>query len=377
MHIACTQENLLQGLNMVSHIAGNNVNLPVLGNVLLKTEAGSLHISSTNLEMSVNCTVRGKVEKEGEYSVPAKLLLSYVALLPSGKVELVLTEEGLEVRAGEQETVMKGLPASEFPLLPKLTKGAGFTVKATDFRRTLSQVVFAVSPSQSRPELGGVFCFFGDPSHQGMAGFVATDSYRLAERMMPYGGNGATVRAIVPSKALVEAGRILGAYKDELGMPEEAELSFTENQLVVTYGNVELISRLLEGNFPDYQAFIPQQFKTEIVVNRIELKKAVSAASLFSRQGIHDIHFTFDPAHGTCTIKSADQGTGKTKTTLKGKVTGEDNAVTLNYQYLNQGLDQIASDEVRIRQIDAMNPLLVVPEGSSEGYRYIVMPIRQ
>jgi len=377
MHIACTQENLLQGLNMVGHIAGNNVNLPVLGNVLLKTEAGSLRISSTNLEMSVNCTVRGKVEQEGEYSVPAKLLSSYVSLLPSGKVELVVTEEGLEVRSGEQETVMKGLPATEFPLLPKLTKGEGYTLKAVEFRRALGQVVFAVSPSQSRPELGGVYCFFGDPTQPGLAGFVATDSYRLAERMLPYAGSSASVRAIVPAKALAEIGRILGAYKDELGMPEEAQLNFTDNQLVLTYGNVELISRLLEGSFPDYRAFIPQNFKSEIVLSRLELKKAVSAASLFSRQGIQDIHFSFNAADGTCTIKSADQGTGKTKTVLKGKITGEDNAVTLNYQYLNQGLDQMAADEVCIKQIDAMNPLLVVPEGSAEAYRYIVMPIRQ
>ena len=377
MRIACTQENLLQGLNIVGHVAGNNANLPVLGNVLLQTESGSLKISSTNLEMSVTCTVRGKIEQEGAYSVPAKLLLSYISLLPSGKVELVVTEEGLEVRSGDQETVIKGMAASEFPLLPKLTKEKGFLLNAGEFKRALGQVVFAVSPSQSRPELGGVYCFFGDPANAGLVGFVATDSYRLAERLMPYTGSTASVRAIVPARALVEAGRILGAYKDELGVPEEAELAFTENQVVMSYGNVEMISRLLEGNFPDYRAFIPQNFKTEVVLNRVELKKAVSAASLFSRQGIQDIHFAFDPDSGACTIKSADQGTGKTKTVLKGAVTGETNGVTLNYQYLNQGLDQMSSDDVRIRQIDAMNPLLVVPEGSKENYRYIVMPIRQ
>src|SRR5260221_6796625 len=112
MHFACTQENLIQGLNLVGHVAGKNVNLPVLGNVLLKTEGGSLKLSTTNLEMAVNCTVRGKVEVEGEYSVPAKLFLDYVALLPTGKVELVLKEEGLEVRAGEQETILRGMSAS-------------------------------------------------------------------------------------------------------------------------------------------------------------------------------------------------------------------------------------------------------------------------
>ncbi len=377
MHIACTQENLLQGLNIVNHIAGSNVNLPVLGNVLLKTEAGSIQVSCTNLEMFVTCTIRGKIEKEGEYSVPAKLLTSFISLLPSGKVDLVLTDEGLEVRSGEQETVIKGMPSSEFPLLPKLTKGDGYTIKAQDLRRALGQVAFAVSPSQSRPELGGIYCFFGNSEHAGLAGFVATDSYRLAERFVLYGGSKEAVQAIVPVKAMNEVARILGAYKDELGTPEEAKLSFTDNQFVLSYGNVELISRLLEGKFPDYQAFIPQNFKTESVLERVELKKAVSAASLFSRQGIHDIHFGFDPVSGACTIRSADQGTGKTKTVLKGKISGEENVVTLNYQYLNQGLDQMSSEEVRIKQIDAMNPLLILPEGSDEKYRYIIMPIRQ
>ena len=110
---------------MVGHISGKNVNLPVLGNVLLKAEAGALKLSATNLEMAVNCTVRGKVEVEGEYSVPAKLFMDYISLLPPGKVELVLTEEGMEVKSGEQETVFKGIPANEFPLLPKLARDHG------------------------------------------------------------------------------------------------------------------------------------------------------------------------------------------------------------------------------------------------------------
>ncbi len=377
MKFACTQENLLQGLNMVSHVAGKNVNLPVLGNVLLKTESGSVKISSTNLEMAVNCTVRGKVEEEGEYSIPAKLFQDFISVLPSGKVELVLGEEGLEVRAGDQETVLKGMPASEFPLLPKLTKEKGYTFKTGDLRRAIGQVVFAVSASQSRPELCGVYCAFGDPGKVGSACLVATDSYRLAERLTPYTGGSGERRAIVPVRALLEVSRILGAYKDELGMPDEVEWSFTDNQLVVTYGNVELVTRLVEGNFPDYKPFIPQELKTEALLDRIELQKAVKAASLFARQGIFDVHLAFDPEAGTCTIASADQGTGKTKMVLKGKVTGEVNNVTVNYRYLADGIGAISSDEVKVGQVDAMNPLLLVPADDQEGYRYIVMPIRQ
>jgi DNA polymerase-3 subunit beta len=377
MKFACTQENLIQGLNMAGHVAGKNVNLPVLGNILLKTEAGSLKLSATNLEMAVNCTVRGKVEVEGEYSVPAKLFMDYVSLLPAGKVELVLTEEGLEVKSGEQETVLKGIPANEFPLLPKLAKDHGYSLPSTDLKRALSQVVFAVSTSQSRPELTGVACFFSPEGQEHKAIFVATDSYRLAERSLNCTGGGSAMRFIVPARALVEAMRILGAYKDELGIPESVNLNFTENQLVMGFGNVELISRLIEGSFPDYKQIIPQQFKTEAILNRAELQKAVRAASLFSKQGLFDVHISLDPEKGVCTVESADQGVGKTKTTIKGKVTGIANSVTLNFRYLGDGLAAMSGEQIMIRQIDSMNPLLVSPEGSNEAYQYIVMPIRQ
>lgn len=377
MHFACTQENLVQGLNLVGHITGKNVNLPVLGNVLLKTEAGSLRLSTTNLELAVNSTVRGKVEKEGEYSVPAKLFLDYVALLPSGKVELVLTEEGLEVRSDEQETVLKGMPANEFPVLPKLATNQPYEIKADDLKRAIGQVAFSVSTSESRPELMGVACFFGGAAGAGNVALAATDSYRLAERLVAVKGNAAEARLIVPARAFVEMSRILGSYKDELSMPETVQLSFTENQMVMSFGNVELVSRLIEGSFPDYKPLIPQNFKTEAVVSRVELQKAVRAASLFSRQGIFDIHLELNPDKGTCTVKSADQGTGKTKTALKAKVTGNENTVMLNYRYLMDGLASMMCEEVRLRQIDSMNPLLLTPEGSEEKYQYIVMPIRQ
>jgi DNA polymerase-3 subunit beta len=377
MNFACTQENLIQGLTLVSHVAGKNPNLPVLGNVLLKTDAGSLRLSTTNLDMAVNCTVRGKVEAEGEYTVPAKLFLDYVSLLPTGKVELILKEEGLEVRSGEQETVLRGVSAGEFPLLPRLATEGGYRLQVADARRAIGQVVIAVSTSESRPELAGVACFFGGPAGNGLVALAATDSYRLAERVVPCSGGGAEFKTIIPARACAEAARILGSYKDDLAMPEEAVFAFTENQMVMTFGNVELVSRLIEGSFPDYRQIIPQNIVTEAVVLRSELQKAVRAASLFSRQGLFDVHLAFDPEAGTCTVQSADQGTGKTKTMIKGTITGQANAVTLNFRYLNDGLAAMSSDRVRIKQVDAMNPVLVVPEEEGEKYRYIVMPIRQ
>ncbi|MDO8617804.1 MAG: DNA polymerase III subunit beta [Candidatus Uhrbacteria bacterium] len=378
MVFACTQENLLQGVQLVSHLPGKNVNLPVLSNVLLKTDGGNLTLSTTNLEMAVSTSVRGRVEEEGEFTVPAKLFLDYISLLPSGKVELVVKEDILEVCADEKSTKIKGIQASEFPLIPKLTKGGGYRLSAVKLRQAIGQVSFAVSTSESRPELSGVACFF----HGGSAGqnhlvMAATDSYRLAEKLVPLssGSGSAEMRCIVPARAIVEISRILSVYSDDLAMPEEAEWLLTDSQLVLTFGKVELVSRLIEGSFPDYQQIIPGQFRSVITVPRGELTKAIRAAALFARQGLFDVHFELAP-EGLLKVSSADTGTGSHTTTLKVAAGQEVNRVTLNSKYVLDGLAAMTSDTVLFQMIDAMSPVVIKPVGQ-EDFQYVVMPIRQ
>lgn len=377
MKVVCTQENLIQGLSIVSHVTGKSINLPILGNVLLKTEGGNLVCSATNLELAVSTLVRGKIEREGEYTVPAKLFQDYVSLLPQGKVELELVEEGLHVVASGQETIIRGIPAQEFPLIPKLAKSGGVTFPATDIKRTVGQIAFASSLSESRPELSGVACWFGGAVGKGMVAFVATDSYRLAERVLGVTNGSSDSKIIVPSRTMLEVSRILSSYKDELGTPEDMRWITTDNQLVVTFGNTELVSRLIEGSFPDYLQIIPDQFKTTAVLDRSDLQKAVKAASLFSRQGLYDVHIEVKPSEGTVSIFSADQGTGKTSSALHADISGEDTSLVVNFKYLSDGLTAISTQRVKLLLNDAMNPMLVLPEGGEEQYRYLVMPIRQ
>ncbi len=376
MNFACTQENLLQGLSLVSHISGKNANLPILGNVLLKTENGGLKLSTTNLEMAVSAMVRGRVEEQGEFTVPAKLLQDYISLLPSGKVELVLNGDSLEVKADGSTTSVRGMPSSEFPLIPRLAKEGGYRLRAEAFRSAIAQVAFAVSSSESRPELGGVACYFHGFDTPNKLTMAATDSYRLAERVTELESGSATTetKCIVPAKAMQEVARILTAYKDDVGMPDAVEWSLTESQMVVTYGSVELISRLIEGSFPDYRQIIPQEFKTTAEVARTELAKAIRAASLFSKQGLFDVHFEL--SEGALKVSSSDTGTGAHSTTLKVLTNGDATKVTMNYRYISDGLAAMGTDKVILRLIDGMNPVAVTP-AESEEYRYIVMPIRQ
>lgn len=377
MIFACTQENLLQGLSLVGHIAGKSANLPILANVLMKVEEGTLKLSTTNLEMAVSVIVRGRVDQPGEYTVPAKLLQDYVSLLPAGKVEMSVTEEGLKISADDKVTTIKGMPASEFPLIPKLAREGAYRFQAELLKQAIGQVAFAVSSSESRPELSGVSCVFHGEERPDTLLMAATDSYRLSERVvtMAQGGNTRSARCIVPARALGEIGRILTAYKDDVGVPEVVEWSITESQLVFSYGNVELVSRLIEGSFPDYRPLIPQQFKSTFTVPRVELAKAIRAASLFARQGIYDVLFEMKAPNGL-SISSSDSGTGAHTTVLKGQLEGEGNKVTLNFKYVSDGLAALGTDQVTIRMIDAFSPVVLSSE-KAEGFKYIVMPIRQ
>ena len=378
MKFSCTQENLIQGLSLVGHITGKNINLPVLGNVLIKAEKGAIQLHTTNLEMSISCAVRGKVDIEGEYSVPAKIFLDYISLLPSGKVEFELVEGGLEARSNEQETTLRGMPASEFPLLPNLSKNHTFKLKAEDMRRAISRVVFAVSMSESRPELSGVACFFNPANKPGKVALVATDSYRLAEHLVACGDSSRSANILVPAKAMSEIQRIISSYKNEIESPEDVLLSITDNQLVVTYGLVEMTTRLIEGAFPDYHNIIPTEFKTEAIMSRSEMQKAVRAASLFSKKEINDVHINFDPSTSSCLVESSDEGTGKTKSVVKGVVKGEANKVALNFKYISDGLGAFDSEKIKLSIIGSMSPIMILPaEGEDDAYRYLVMPIRQ
>ncbi|MFA5130564.1 MAG: DNA polymerase III subunit beta [Patescibacteria group bacterium] len=376
MKFTCTQENLVQGLSIVSHISGKSVNLPILGNVLLKTEGGNLKLSATNLEIAVSTLVRGKVEVDGECTVPAKLFLDYISLLPQGKVNLEYLEEGLRVEAQGQETIIRGMNSQEFPLIPRLAKSKTASCKAADVRRAILQVVFAASTSESRPELSGVACYFGGVAGQGNTAFAATDGYRLAERVIPFTGSAFDSVIIVPSRTMLEASRILTSYKDELGVPEDVEWALAENQLVMTYGNTELVSRLIEGAFPDYRNFIPSQFKSESLVDRSEIQKAVKSAALFSRQGFYDVHLHVSASDSSVSIHSADQGTGKTQSVIPAAVTGEDAELVVNFKYLSDALSALSTAKIKMNMNDAMSPMLVLPESGDEQYRCLVMPIR-
>ncbi|MFA5188195.1 MAG: DNA polymerase III subunit beta [Patescibacteria group bacterium] len=388
MKISCTQENLNQGLNIVSHIASKNTSLPILSNVLIKAEKGVLSFITTNLEMGINCLVRGKIEQDGSYTVSSKLFSDYINLLPNQKIEIELKDDFLQIKSADQDTKIKGNGSEEFPLIPQVEKKNPFSCKISDLLKALSQVLFAVSVSETRPEISGVYFNFSD----NFLTLTATDSYRLAEKKIRLKEKvKADKEVIIPARTIAELFRILSGYSagqemsgEETAASDQLQIYFEDNQVLFEFDSVELISRIIEGQYPNYKQIIPASHKTRAVVSIAEFIKAAKTAALFSRTGIYDINLEFKA--GKLIVSSTNSQLGENQTKIETKVEGEDNKIVVNFRYLLDGLQNSDSSDIIFEMTDNNNPCVLRPAESlnekkeaiaSEDYLYIIMPIKQ
>ena len=375
MKIFSLQENLKQGFFIVGHIAGKNVNLPILNNIMIKIEGGNIKMLATNLEIGIVTMVRGKIEKEGAYTVDAKIISECINLLPNKKVGLELKDGVLAVDSDNYKVKIRGQSAEEFPLIPEVDKKNYYSAPIEEFKKAVTQVMFAVSLSESRLELSGVMFNFNGA---GLT-LAATDSYRLAEKNIKIKTNNREEKKIiVPAKTLQELIRILSGLQASALAAEDQGIKFylSENQILFTCGSTELVSRLIEGQYPDYQQIIPTTSKTKAISQRAELIRAVKLASLFSKTGINDINLDFPKGKNQVVVSSVSGQTGENVTSLEAKVSGEDNGIVVNYRYLLDGLNNIDSELVRLEIVDGNTPCLLKSDKETD-YLYIIMPIKQ
>lgn len=378
MKFSCTRDNLYQGLSIVSHGTGKNVNLPILQNVLIKAEGGTISLTTTNLEIATNCAVRGKVDEPGEFTVPAKLFFDYVSLLPNENILITTDGTVLAVACGNNKTKINGLSSTDFPLVPHVQGDQAYQIPVEGLRQALSRVLFAVATNEARPELTGVSIEIRPTQTGAEAVFAATDSYRLAEAIVPLPGQSLTERKmIIPAKTLGEVNRILSVFRDSVEAPSTIVLGLSENQALFSYGSVELVSRTIEGNYPDYRQIIPQQFQTQSVLDREDFTKAVKTASLFSKNGLFDVTLTFSPPEKQLEVKSLDADRGENVASCGAEINGVGNNVTLNFRYLLDGLAAVGTERVQFQMIDASNPCILKAQEDGMAYVYIIMPIKQ
>lgn len=377
MKISLLQENLKKSVFIVSHVAGKNVNLPILNNILIKAKNNNVSFIATDLEMGIVTNTRGKIEEEGEYTVGSKVFYDYIALLPNQKVSLEKDETSLKIQSENYQTSIKGMGSEDYPLIPQIDKNIYFKANINEFKNALSQVIFSVSASENRVELSGVlFSFEGDSLT-----LASTDSFRLSEKKIKISTNlkseGET-KIIVPAKTLQEVIRIISAVKDDNVEGSSKEITFyvSENQIMFELGGTELISKLIEGQYPDYGQIIPKALKTKATVSKKELIRAIKAASIFSKTGVNDINIDLPKDKNQLIISSTSSQTGDNISNLDATVTGDDNGVVVNHKFLLDGINAINTDSIVLDVVDNKTPCIVRSD-KDDGHTYVIMPIKQ
>ncbi|MGQ9479999.1 DNA polymerase III subunit beta [Chloroflexus sp.] len=374
MKLTCMQEDLKRGLAAVGHAVAGKSTLPVLANVLLATDEGRLKLTATNLEVGINRWISATITRDGAVAVPAKLLTDVVGGLPNDKVTLSLDQktQTLRVECGRFVSNIKGVDADEFPSLPTVSAQTPLVSLAAEvWQEAIDQVAFAAATDESRPILTGVLVRTRDQQ----VTLVAADGFRLAMRTIQLSAPVAhAVDCLIPARTLSELARIIGDTDAEVAMvytPGGSHVLFhTEN--------IEVVSRLIEGRFPDFERIIPQQYLTRMVLDSSELAKAVKLASFFAGSSQNVVKLKIEPASelapGRVVISANAAELGDNTSELDGSVTGEGGVIALNVRFLADAIAAVHSNQIAFEMQSAQSPAVFKPVGQ-DGYIHIVMPM--
>ena len=374
MKFSCTKENLAHALALVAGVASKNINLPILGNVLLKADGQKVEIICTNLELAIIVNLRSKIEASGSFTVPSRTLADFVNLLPDETVNLEVKENELVVTCGKSSTKIKGTAADEYPVIPSAEGDKGILLKADDLKEGLAQVVPAVARNDIRPELAGVFFGINTNGFDGLT-LAATDSYRLAEKKIKLIQGQSEKKIILPGRTAQEMVHILSLTGSEIAEPN-ARVLFNDNQIVLNYDSVQLISRLVDGQYPDYTQIIPKDAKTTAEFSNSQLVKEIKAASLFTTTGVNAISFDLNVSSSSIGISSTSTQTGEYFSEINAELQGQENSILLNHRYVLDGLNNMTGEKTLLKVISGESPCIFSSK-TDESFLYIVMPIRQ
>lgn len=383
MKLICTQENLSRSLSYLERVVGKQSTLPILSNFLLETEKGRLKISATNLEIGVITTIGSKIDTEGRIAIPAKLLSSFVHNLPEGEVlELESDGQNLNLSSSSYRMRIKGVDGKDFPIIPQYKEEYLFSFPAQELKNALSKILFCVSLNEARLELTGVqVSFFEEGIH-----VAATDSFRLGEVIIPFKQNTSeyqrfreqTPSLILPVGTLTEIIRVI--------LPESrgVKMAIAEHQVFFEVDGVQIISRMINGKYPDYQQIIPKTYTFEMVMEKEAFLRAVKIASAFSSYSSGEITLALDASEKSCTFSSQSQEIGENITTLPVNIKkGEGKAVfVFHSRYLLEGMGALDSEFIGFLANGAAAPVALrkydTLKDSFDGqYIYIVMPIKK
>ena len=374
MKVTVLQENLARGLGTVSKAVSPRSTLPVLANILIATDEGRLRLSATNLEMGITCWITARIDEEGSTTVPARTFADLVGTLPGDQVLLKLdpSTQTLNVRGGTSTNDIKCIDSQEFPPMPVPDFEGAVQINVGDFREMIHQVAFAASSDEARPVLMGVLVQV-DKDKLTMA---AADGFRLSVRKAVLSTPAPNpVSAIVPAQALKELARVAGEGDEPIYMV----LPKGRGQVVFRVKDVEVVSQLIDGTFPDYQQIIPRSYKSRTLVSTSSLLKACKQAEIFAREGSNVARFNIKSAQGELQpseveISATSEETGKNETIVEATVDGGGLLIAFNVKFLREALEVIRTPNVALETSAPNAPGVVKPVGDDQ-FLHVIMPM--
>lgn len=365
MELTVTQENLARALNAVGRVASTKTQLPILSNILLRTDKNRVLVAATNLEIATTQYIGAKVTKPGAITIPARLVSEFISNLPGGSIELKVVNDNLHIKSNNYSSIINGVIADDFPELPTINESSSirYSVKTEDFKQAVSQTIITASNDSTRPVLTGVYWH----SFEGELILAATDGYRLSERKLVK--TTSEVSAIIPTQTLQE---VLRTIVDD---GEEVDILFDETQVRFRINEAEIISRLIDGNFPDYRQLIPKKSDISVIIDKTEFVRIVKIAGLFARETGGSITLTADNEKKNLTIHSIASQLGENTSEAPATVKGA-GYVTLNSRYLTEALSVIEGNEIEFSFSGKITPCVLTSTNKDTNYYHIIMPLK-
>ena len=372
MKVAVSQQNLAHGLSVVSRAVSPRSTLPVLANVLVATDEGRLRLSATNLELGITCWIPAQINDEGSVTVPARTFVDLISTLPNDPISLTLDSktQTLNVQCGASVTDIKGIDAQEFPPMPVPELNEGIALNVADFKEMIQQVVFAASSDEARPVLQGVLMTVSDAE----VTLAATDGYRISVRKAALSSPVAQpITVIIPSRALSELARIAinGDEVLTLMVPKG------RGQAIFHLKDAELVSQLIDGNFPDYKVIVPRSFKTRTIVSTSGFLKSCRQAEIIAREGNNVIRLNILPkegAPGVIEISAQSEETGSSEIQVDATIDGPGLVIAFNVRYLREVLEVIKAPSVALETNANSTPGMLRPVGD-DNFQHVIMPM--
>jgi len=368
MKFSCLQENLKDGLGIVSKAVATKGSLPVLSHVLLVTEDdGRVRLAATNLETSIVTWIKAQVDIPGGITVPARLLQEFINNLPPTELTANLENQVLHLSTPSGKSKFNGLTRDEFPSLPELQGSSSLTIDPKIFAKAVSEVAFAASIDETRPVLNGVMLSTDGTDLV----LVGIDGFRLAESRLPLPSSIAIESVIIPAKTLWEVARLVSA----LTTPVKISIQKEGNLVAFEAENFLILSRLLEGEFPDYKRIIPSETKTRSVFNREDFLKAVRLSSIFAKDSSNIIKMLLDTGTSELVLSATTAEIGENVTRVPAEISGESLDIAFNGKYLLDLLNNTVSEKLVLQTMGSLNPGLWHLDDRSD-YLHLIMPVR-